>query len=71
MAAGVCAQVDPAEFFPDKGGSVATAKRICATCDVRQDCLDYALTNGEKYGIWGGATVRERRRLTAQSGGAA
>ncbi|MFJ3834494.1 WhiB family transcriptional regulator [Streptomyces sp. NPDC090054] len=71
-AHGLCAQTDPDEFFPDKGGSVATAKRLCLGCEVRQDCLDYALATGEQHGIWGGTTVRERQRLTAQPlGGAA
>ncbi|MFD4740570.1 WhiB family transcriptional regulator [Streptomyces virginiae] len=75
MTEGLCAQTDPAEFFPDKGGSTAVAKRICFTCPVRRDCLDYALTNGEQHGIWGGTSERERRRLTARTtpalGGAA
>ena len=68
----LCAQVDPAEFFPDKGNSVFTAKRICTACTVREDCLDYALDNNELHGVWGGMSVRERRRLTIQPlGGAA
>ena len=33
------------------------------SCDVRVDCLEYALANGEKFGIWGGLSERERRRL--------
>jgi WhiB family redox-sensing transcriptional regulator len=43
----------------------ARAKRICATCPVTAECLDYALRHGEKYGVWGGLTPRARRRLTA------
>ncbi|MEV6569976.1 WhiB family transcriptional regulator [Streptomyces sp. NPDC051577] len=71
-ANGLCAETDPAEFFPDKGGSVARAKRVCFACDVRTDCLDYALTTDEQHGVWGGLTVRERQRLTARTlGGAA
>ncbi|MFD6970711.1 WhiB family transcriptional regulator [Streptomyces sp. NPDC059949] len=62
MAEGLCAETDPDEFFPDKGGSTATAKRICFACKVRKHCLDYALTTGEPNGVWGGMSERERRR---------
>ncbi|MCX5587598.1 WhiB family transcriptional regulator [Streptomyces erythrochromogenes] len=65
QAHGICAQTDPEEFFPEQGGSTFQAKKICAACDVRTACLEYALTNNERYGIWGGASERERRRLTA------
>ncbi|MEU6758016.1 WhiB family transcriptional regulator [Streptomyces sp. NPDC046685] len=66
MAEGLCAQTDPESFFPEKGGSTATAKRVCAACGVRADCLDYALTTGERDGVWGGTSERERRQLLAQ-----
>lgn len=59
----LCAQTDPDAFFPDKGGSTQDAKKICASCDVRAECLEYALTNGERFGIWGGASERERRKI--------
>ena len=59
----LCAQTDPEAFFPEKGGSTREAKRVCLSCDVRDDCLDYALANDERYGIWGGLSERERRRL--------
>ncbi|MFZ0160980.1 MAG: WhiB family transcriptional regulator [Kineosporiaceae bacterium] len=62
-AAGLCAQTDPEAFFPDKGGSTREAKRICLLCEVRSDCLDAALANGEAFGIWGGLSERERRRV--------
>jgi len=73
MAEGLCAQTDPDQFFPDKGGSTATAKRVCSACDVRPDCLEYALTTRERNGVWGGMSERERRRLTTTHtpGGAA
>ncbi|MFO8076752.1 MAG: WhiB family transcriptional regulator [Egibacteraceae bacterium] len=58
-----CLQADPETFFPEKGGSTREAKRICAQCDVRAECLDYALENDERFGIWGGLSERERRRL--------
>lgn len=59
----LCAQTDPEAFFPEKGGSTREAKRICLGCDVRDACLEYALANDERFGIWGGLSERERRRL--------
>ncbi|MFJ6653202.1 WhiB family transcriptional regulator [Microbacterium sp. NPDC091313] len=59
----LCAQTDPEAFFPEKGGSTRDAKRICTTCDVRDQCLEYALQNDERFGIWGGLSERERRKL--------
>ena len=60
---GLCAQTDPEAFFPEKGGSTREAKRICQGCEVRDACLDYALAKDERFGIWGGLSERERRRL--------
>ena len=57
-----CLDADPEAFFPEKGGSTREAKRICAACPVRDDCLQYALENDERFGIWGGLSERERRR---------
>ena len=59
----LCAQTDPEAFFPEKGGSTREAKRICLGCDVKDSCLEYALANDERFGIWGGLSERERRRL--------
>ena len=59
----LCAQTDPEAFFPEKGGSTREAKRVCLSCDVRQECLEYALAHDERFGIWGGRSERERRRL--------
>ncbi|HWI30322.1 MAG TPA: WhiB family transcriptional regulator [Microbacterium sp.] len=59
----LCAQTDPEAFFPEKGGSTRDAKRICTTCEVRGECLEYALQNDERFGIWGGLSERERRKL--------
>jgi len=50
-------------FFPDRGASTRAAKQICAECQVRVDCLEYAVTQGEKFGIWGGLSERERRKI--------
>ncbi len=58
-----CLQADPEIFFPEKGGSTREAKRICVDCPVRGDCLAYALENDERFGIWGGLSERERRKL--------
>ena len=61
----VCASIDGSAFFPHKGGSTRQVKRICATCPVRVDCLEFALDNGERYGVWGGYSERERRVIEA------
>src|SRR5438874_5929158 len=58
-----CREYDPEIFFPEKGGSSREAKRICAECPVRIECLNYALRRDERYGVWGGMSERERRRL--------
>jgi WhiB family transcriptional regulator, redox-sensing transcriptional regulator len=58
-----CRDYDPEIFFPEKGGSSREAKRICADCPVRIECLNYALRRDERYGVWGGMSERERRRL--------
>ena len=59
----LCAQTDPEAFFPEKGGSTREAKSICAGCEVKAQCLEYALATDERFGIWGGLSERERRRL--------
>jgi WhiB family transcriptional regulator, redox-sensing transcriptional regulator len=59
----LCAQTDPEAFFPEKGGSTREAKKVCLTCEVKQECLEYALMNDERFGIWGGLSERERRKL--------
>ena len=62
-AMGACSGVDPDIFFPEKGGDTKTPKKICADCVIRDLCLEYALQNGERIGIWGGTSERERRRI--------
>jgi WhiB family redox-sensing transcriptional regulator len=59
----LCAETDPEAFFPEKGGSTREAKKICTGCEVKAECLEYALANDERFGIWGGLSERERRRL--------
>lgn len=64
----LCSQTDPDAFFPEKGGSTREAKRVCRSCEVRAECLEYALENDERFGIWGGLSERERRRLKREAG---
>lgn len=63
MDEGLCSQTDPEAFFPEKGGSTKSAKRVCMSCDVRSQCLEYAFDHDERFGIWGGLSERERRKL--------
>lgn len=62
-AEALCAQVGAELFFVDKGENPQPAKDVCALCPVRRECLEYALSNDERFGVWGGKTERERRRL--------
>ena len=63
----LCAQTDPEAFFPEKGGSTREAKKICTGCEVKAACLEYALANDERFGIWGGLSERERRRIKREA----
>jgi WhiB family redox-sensing transcriptional regulator len=63
---GACKGTDPDLFFPERGESTREAKGVCRGCSVRSDCLEFSLRNGEKFGIWGGLSERERRRLRRQ-----
>lgn len=58
-----CMGVDPDLFFPERGASTKEAKEVCRGCVVKEDCLEFALRNSEKFGIWGGMSERERRRV--------
>jgi WhiB family redox-sensing transcriptional regulator len=73
MLDGRCASTDPEAFFPGKGrpDQVRAAKRVCLNCDVRSECLTFALDNEEQFGIWGGKTARELRKIRRQTGAAA
>ncbi len=53
-------------FFPERGASTRTAKSICRECTVRAECLEFAIVNSEKFGIWGGLSERERRKIRRQ-----
>jgi WhiB family redox-sensing transcriptional regulator len=63
QALALCSQTDPEEFFPDKGATNRYAKRICGRCEVKTECLEYALGHDERFGIWGGKSERERRKM--------
>lgn len=64
----LCAQVDPELFFPDTGGSPVAAKRVCGRCHVRAECLEYALATCQRWGVWGGMSEQERRKLKRRTG---
>jgi WhiB family redox-sensing transcriptional regulator len=61
-----CGGIDPEVFYPPTDEDAEEAKAICAICPVRQACLEHALANREREGVWGGATERERRRIIRQ-----
>lgn len=63
-----CTNADPDTFFPEKGGSTAPAKAICGPCPARDVCLEWALTTGQKFGVWGGLSERERVRAARDRG---
>ncbi|AJP04851.1 transcriptional regulator [Streptomyces cyaneogriseus subsp. noncyanogenus] len=59
----LCAQTGGDFFFPEPGSSVREAKRICGLCPIRSACLEYALSNDERFGVWGGLSEKERLQL--------
>lgn len=65
MADALCAQVGGDVFFPEVGEPNRPAKRVCQTCSVRSQCLEWALATHQAYGIWGGMSYVERRRMQA------
>lgn len=66
IADGLCAQTDPEIFHPDKGGTTREAKAVCARCPVIDPCRDWAIRTGQRFGVWGGLSERERRTLAAE-----
>ncbi|RZB14732.1 WhiB family transcriptional regulator [Streptomyces sp. F001] len=63
QAQALCAQTGAEFFFPEPGSSVREAKRICGMCEMRSACLEYALANDERFGVWGGLSEKERLQL--------
>ena len=61
-----CSGADQDLFFPERGASTRKAKAICAACSVKDECLEFAITQGERFGIWGGLSERERRKIRRQ-----
>jgi WhiB family redox-sensing transcriptional regulator len=72
-----CRGLDPDLFFsPDtfenkqeRDDREVAAKAVCASCPVREPCLDYAIRAGERYGIWGGLNELERRAYVRRQSG--
>jgi len=67
MSGGLCAQTDPEAFHPDRHGSVEAAKAVCVSCPVIEQCRTYALERGERFGVWGGLSARERKTLRVEA----
>lgn len=67
----LCRQTDPELYFPERGGNTRDAKDTCESCEVRTQCLDFALDTDQRHGIWGGLSERELRRLHRQQRAAA
>lgn len=64
----VCQEIGGDLWFPEKGGENRTAIKICwNVCTVREACLQFALDNRERWGVWGGTTPGQRRRLLGES----
>lgn len=64
-----CATTDPEIFFPAHGDRPATrrAVAICDTCDVRTQCLDYAMRTKQRFGVWGGMGRKQRELLRSRT----
>jgi WhiB family redox-sensing transcriptional regulator len=60
---GICHDKPKELFYPEVGTDARKAKEVCRACPVRIECLEYAIENGEKWGIWGGTSHRERQAI--------
>ena len=65
-----CKGMDPAIWYPTMGGSNKRAKEVCDACPVKSECGEAALARREDFGIWGGMSERERRRILRRRNGA-
>lgn len=63
MANALCTQVDPEVFFPEKPDTPELARKICGSCDVIEQCREYALRTRPRHGIWAGMTLRQRNKI--------
>lgn len=64
----VCRQVDPDLWFPEAGDNGFDAKRVCRTCPVQPECLEFAVQTGARDGIWGGKAPEELLQIRKQRG---
>jgi WhiB family redox-sensing transcriptional regulator len=71
MADAHCTQSDPEAWYPEVGSSPRPAKKICLGCPSIAPCLQWALDHDEKWGVWGGTSYMDRRRLKAAEAQAA
>lgn len=58
-----CKDMDKSMFFPSTVGGIKLAKRVCSTCPVSAECLQYAVDNELTYGVWGGLGETDREKL--------
>lgn len=68
---GLCREHDPDMFFPNKGEANKGARQVCGRCDIRELCLEWALEHNQRWGIWGGTTEAQRRRIKRERRAAA
>jgi len=66
----LCQETDPEAFFPEKGGTTTNAKKVCGRCDEQADCLQWALEHREEFGVWGGLSTRQRKKLLGKGSAA-
>jgi len=66
-ALAACRGFDSAIFFPGQDGNADPALEVCDSCSVKDDCLEYAMETRQRYGVWGGTTERQRRRILRRS----
>mgnify|MGYP001250654885 FL=1 len=64
----MCKNLETEVFFPSRGEAVTPIKIICKSCPVVKPCLEYAMKSGEKFGIWGGTSERDRRKMRGLRG---
>lgn len=63
---GACYRTGALRFFPPQGGDSRTPKAICRDCPVQFQCLEYAMRTNQRYGVWGGKSEKERRRIRSE-----
>lgn len=66
----LCQNTDPEIFYPDKGGTATDAKKVCRSCDEQDPCLQWALDHDERYGVWGGLSPGQRKKLLGKGSAA-